>query len=65
MTNGEIMQSTFPNIKVEYRMNLSGMRSVDVIFSDDSYCGYVYSNHTFSREWWDSEYKKSIKGDAE
>lgn len=57
MSNGEMILSIFPNTEVKFYKNLSDMRTVSVKIKDDFYGG-IYSEHVFSREWWESEYKK-------
>ena len=56
MTNGENLLKAFPNAKPSFFSNLSGIKTVDVEFDDTTYGG-VYSLHTFSHEWWDTEQK--------
>lgn len=59
ITNGDVIKAVFPNIKVKYYCNLSGMQTVDVKFADKSFNGH-YSVHTFSRDWWGSKYLKFV-----
>lgn len=56
MSNGDKIIKMFPNAKIKFTRNLSGMRFVEVDFNDNVYEGLGTSSvHTFSREWWDSE----------
>ena len=57
MSNGDVIQRTFPNVEIKYYHNLSGIQTVDVKFADVSLNG-TYATHTFSRDWWNSEYQK-------
>lgn len=60
MSNGEVIQKTFFDAEIKYYHNLSGIQTVDVKFADTSLNG-AYATHTFSRDWWDSEYHGCAK----
>lgn len=60
MSNGDIIQKVFPDAEVKYYRNLSGIQTVDVKFMDESFNG-IYATHTFSRDWWNSEYRCCLK----
>ena len=57
MSNGDKIMLIFPNAEIKFYQNLSGVKTVDVDFHDNTF-GAAYSKHTFSRKWWDAEYNR-------
>ncbi len=57
-TNGEIMQTIFPNIKVEYEGVVVSVKGLD------SNIDNPLGERTFWRDWWDAPYAEAeqVKG---
>lgn len=62
-TNGDMVKAMFPNVDIKSHINLSGIKTVDIDFKDNMFGG-VYSEHTFSKDWWNAPYKRGVDDES-